>query len=495
MTSLTRPARWTLELGGHNLSPDVQGRLTSLRVQQRVSLPAVCELVLVGRPFPLAEPGTALKVGVDGTDCFSGEVTAVTLGCLPDGTQELTVRAYDRLHRLRKRSPLQARSDLTLSGLASDLAASLSLTLDLDAGLPGPVWTSHLQTGASDFQLLSDLAERVGASFMVTGERLRIYGPGGAGDPVPLVLGNTLLEAAIAHNVEALRDGVHVTGWDLQRSEAVNGRAALEDGDPLPGDFGATDRELAGLELGAQQAQTLARAELEHGAASVWTLQGAASGDPRLAPGTNVSVSGLGSGWDRTFTLTEVTHTLDPRLGYLSEVSSRPPPRRPLTSGSGAVATLGVVTDVQDPLIQGRVRVALSAYGDLQGDWMPVVGVAAGSGKGLMALPDTGDRVLALLTRGDPAQGVVLGGLYGPDGPADAGLTGEGVRRYTLRTAAGERLLLDADRGGVTVQDRAGSTLEFLPGGVRLSAQADLLIEAPGRRITIRADRIDFERG
>ena len=47
---------------------------------------------------------------------------------------------------------------------------------------------------------------------------------------------------------------------------------------------------------------------------------------------------------------------------------------------------------------------------------MHVLTPGAGKGKGLIALPDVGDRVLILCSHQDPGQGIVLGGLYGMDG-------------------------------------------------------------------------------
>jgi hypothetical protein len=41
----------------------------------------------------------------------------------------------------------------------------------------------------------------------------------------------------------------------------------------------------------------------------------------------------------------------------------------------------------------------------------------------------------------------------------------------------------------------SGSMLEFAPDNARLAAASDLVIEAPGKTITFRANLINFERG
>ena len=91
--------------------------------------------------------------------------------------------------------------------------------------------------------------------------------------------------------------------------------------------------------------------------------------------------------------------------------------------------------------------------------------------------------------------GVVLGGLH-VDAPADrAGVRDGSVRAYGLASPDGQLLVLDRDSDRVVLSNQAGSRLELTEAGVLLHAEADLTIEAPGRRLVIRADTVDFERG
>jgi uncharacterized protein involved in type VI secretion and phage assembly len=123
-----------------------------------------------------------------------------------------------------------------------------------------------------------------------------------------------------------------------------------------------------------------------------------------------------------------------------------------------------------------------------------VLCVAAGAGKGLVALPDVGDKVLVAFSHEDPAQGVVLGGLYGKTAPPDPGVEGGAVKRYILRTPGGSYVQFDDGRNTVRLQDQHGSYLEFSPDMVLLHSETALEIEAPGKPITIRGQTVDFER-
>jgi phage baseplate assembly protein gpV len=110
-------------------------------------------------------------------------------------------------------------------------------------------------------------------------------------------------------------------------------------------------------------------------------------------------------------------------------------------------------------------------------------------------IPDVGDRVLALCAGGDPAQGVVLGGLFGPKGLPDDVFDGGAVRRFTIRSPGGQVIRLDDSNQSIRLENKDGSFVELLPGKVRLHAATDLEIEAPGKSIVIRGAKIDFQTG
>jgi phage baseplate assembly protein V len=156
---------------------------------------------------------------------------------------------------------------------------------------------------------------------------------------------------------------------------------------------------------------------------------------------------------------------------------------------------LGVVSRVDDPEELGRVRATLPAYAGVETEWMQVLSAGAGAGRGLVMLPDVGDQVLLILVDGDPARGVVMGGLFGEHAPTDPGVEGGAVRRYSVRTAEGHKLVLDDAGRTLRLEDGTGSYLELTPSGMRLHSKVPLDIEAPGQPVVIRGDSIDFRRG
>jgi len=503
--SLITLPRVTLRVNGAVLSADATRALGNVRVHQQLSLPTLCELTFLDPPGPLPtgdvlQPGLSLRVlaGDQPLPLFEGEITAVTYGYGPAQQRELRVRGYDLLHRLRKRRAPRVHVQTTVSDLAADLVANLGLKVQ--TAEPGPLHPRIIQHRRSDLQLLRDVAGEAGLYPVVRGDTLHLFTLTGDGEILSLRWGETLLEARIDLNSETAYPAALVAGWhplrvEAHEAEARRGRVAVSSETARAAELARAQMHRVGALLTSdREAEAAARADIDRYRAYEAILWGAAEGDSRLRVGVGVALKGVAEAASGPHVLTAVTHAIDHEHGFLTEFSTQPPapPPRPASQPN---ATLGLVTRVDDPQDLGRVRAALPAYEDAETDWMHVVMTAAGSDKGFIALPDVGDRVLALFPQGDPAQGVVLGGLYGMDGPPDSGVEDARVRRYTLLTADGQRIQLDDQTHTLRLQDRQGNRVELKPGRLLLHAAGDLTLEAPGHQVTIRGKSIDFQRG
>ncbi len=508
MKQITNLSRVNVEIEGGPIAQSGARALGEVHVRQRLSAPAQCELVFFDPPerFDNASamaPGTSLRVVVSDQELFSGQVAAVEYVYGPEAGREMRVRAYDLLHRLRKRQPVRAHVQFTLASLAREIIADLGLRVE--AAADSPVWKRVIQHRRSDLDLLVEIAERCGLYFAARGSSLHIFSMEGVGPPVPLALGDSLFEARIEINANRACRTVSAKGWDPWHAEARSGQASrARSGRDIKAEAkpkrtgGSGERTLT--DVAAQddrQAEAFAQAELDLCAAREVTLWGVAEGDARLCPGTPVRIEGVEDSLAGQYVLTSVNHTIDARRGFISEISTAPPAPCSQAEGTsaGALAALGVVTKIDDPEKLGRVQVSLPTFGDVETDWMEVLCAGGGAGKGLLIIPDVGDRVLVLCARGDPAQGVVLGGLFGPKGLPDDVFGGGGVRRFTMRSPGGQIIRLDDADQSIHLENSKGSFVELMPNKVRLHAETDLEIEAPGRSVVIRGSKIDFQTG
>jgi phage protein D/phage baseplate assembly protein gpV len=535
--------RFDIEVDGSPLGRVAADCLARIEVRSALSVPTQCELTFLdppdASPSVALAPGTGIVVreGASTAALFTGEVTAVEHVYDPSMGRELRVRAYDLLHRLKKQQTARGFTDVTAEDLASELGSSVGLTVD--ASESGATLARVLQHRQSDFELLVEACRRSGLFLAVEGETLRLVTLAGAGDPVPLAWGSSLIEVSVELNGERSARTIRATGWDLRRiephdAEATSPRSGRTASAEVPPEAvgGAPERLL--FDEGTPDdnaAQGLAQAELDLRAASEVVLRGVALGDAALRPGAIVEIAGVDPSIQGQYVLTEVRHSIDRELGYLSEISSAPP--EPRVATRGAITTAGIVDSVDDPDGLGRVAVVLPSFGEIETGWIPVVTVAAGPNKGLVALPDPGDHVLVLLAGEDPGQAIVLGGLFGPDEPFDAGVSAGEARRYSIRTKGGHLLRFDDEATTVHLEDTTQNLVDLSPEGVKiespkafrvvardpmslrtdadlsaesatkisvaaggdleLHAGGNLLIDAPGRTVTIRAAKIDFE--
>ena len=481
--------------------------LARLSVHQQLSLPTQCELVFSDPPGPQqavkdVTVGASLRISAVGEEelLFAGQVTAIDYVYLPSGQSEIRLRAYDPSQALRKRQPVRTHTQLNLQELAEELVADLDL--DVDAAVAGPLQPRLIQYSQTDYDLLISQLEQTGLYYFVRDQTLHILTLEGlASEPIELELGKTLFEVRCSVNSDQAAEEIIATGWDslaaeVYQTDQTQARTGREVQVSVSAEAvgGESTRRLIDFSMSsADQIDALAQAELDHRHAQTVTVWGVAEGNPALFPGLPVMIQGVADAVAGRYVLTQVTHTVDAELGFVSEFSSSPPVSQ--SRRANVVAALGAVIDVGDPDGLGRVRVSLPAYDNLETEWLRVVAPAAGRDKGLMMLPNTGDQVLVLFTSREPGQGVVIGGFYAPDLPYDPGVEESSVQRYTLRTPGGHVLKLDDFGHSLRLEDSHGSYVEMTPDKVRLFANTDLEISAPGRGIVIQSNAIDFRKG
>ncbi len=501
MTRTLRVPRITVTVDGGPLPAAALAAVEALTVAQRVNLPDQLVLVVRGpAPAPLS-PGADLRVDVEGQrlPLFIGTVVAVEHEFGPDGARTTRVRGYDALHALRLDQDVAVHEGASLGSLAQAWGETVGVSTQVSAD--GPKLARVVQPGQSALEVLQQLSARSGVHFHLRQQTLHVFGPDGVGDPVPLRWGETLREARLDLNAAAGARPVQVGAWDPLVAASVTAEESGQGNGPDAGAVGASGpvRVAGGVASSDEEASALARAHAERRAATARALWGVADGDPRLRPGAVVEIAAGPSPDDDVlagrYTLTAVTHRVDDRAGYSSELSSAATEPAPAATAAAADVQLGTVADVNDPESRGRVAVTLDALDAVATEWLQVLTPAAGPDKGLIMLPEVGDHVLVLAPGADAGRGVVLGGLYGEAGAPDPGVVDGAVQRYTWRTSGGQLVRLDDSATAIRLEDATGSYVEMTPERVVVHAACDLTLEAPGKAITVTASSVDFKEG
>ncbi|MFE4513871.1 VgrG-related protein [Kitasatospora sp. NPDC056783] len=490
-------------LDGRPLPPGVAALLVEGWVDASVNVPAAFQLVFQD-PNHRVLAALGVRIGsravlrglADGVGgerpLLTGEVTALETDF--DGGGSFTVvRGLDFGHRLLRGRRVAAYRQMT----ASDIARRIAGQRGLAVGRIEPTRTVYeqlTQPGVSDWEFLRRLAEENDAEvvFTDTGEfqfvgPARAAGAPGPGTPAkssPYVLekGRNLVRCRAGVTASDQVSAVTVRGWDVHAKRPLVAKAPATESEELligitPGQAGAP---FGGAELLGSDVPYDTQAEVRYAASALAAdvtgafaeLEAEVRGDPWLRPGTPVALGGVGAPFEGRYTATAVRHHFAADTGYRTWVTVSGRQHRSLhglaSGGRGEEARLpgaavAVVTDVKDPLEQGRVKLSFPWLSDdYVSDWARTAQFGGERGGGVIS-PEVGDEVLVVFDRGALDHPYVLGGLYnGRDRPSrhDTPLvdrTSGRVNRRSLASRSGNRIeLLDAPAGPRGVRLRTG---------------------------------------
>lgn len=329
--------RFTLTLGGTEISPELKADVVSVEVSEEVDLPAMAAVTLnLWDPvrdavkeeyFTQFEMSTAVEVAMgldDPAPLFAGEVTALepSFGA-GDGGDQLTVRAYDRLHRLRFGTHQRTFTERTDSQIASDIANEVGLTPEVE---DTEVTHSHVtQDNVSNLRFLMERAKPLNYEVKVEGTSL-LFRP--ARDPegpaVQLAYRRDLVRFAPRQRTVAEGGTVEVRGWDVKNKQAIVGTAGSGDETSRMGGsqsgaeasssaFLAATRTITDQPVAdADEAQRLARASYNRQQRDFVEAEGECAGLPDLRAGLTIEVVGIGAPFSGVYYVTSATHRIGP---------------------------------------------------------------------------------------------------------------------------------------------------------------------------------------
>jgi phage protein D/phage baseplate assembly protein gpV len=489
--------------------------------------------------------GSAVKVSTsalgDATPglLVSGEVTAIE-GVYREGRAPLlVVRGYDHAHRLSR-----GRKSATFQNVKySDVARTIASQVGLETGTiddSGRVHDHVGQAGQTDWEFLRGLAREVGFEVAVVEGKLEFRRPAEAArapaegdfastDPLQLVFGQDLLEFRPRITSSGQVASVEVRGWDPAAKQAVVGTARAgtaaaqlaDDPGGLAARFGSPVLVVEGSYRSQAEADRAAAALAEQVGSAFAEASGVARGNPGLRAGTAVSVSHVAAPFAGRYTLTHTRHTYDQVDGYRTHFIISGRQDRSLaglvagasagaaaggSGGSGAGSAsgpassggvvVGIVTDNDDPLGQGRVKLrfpALSA--DYESFWSRVAAPGNGAARGMVWIPEVNDEVLVAFENGDRERPFVVGGLWnGTDAPPPIEVDNGRLNGRHLVSRDGNQVFMwDKPSNSTLGMSTAGSEVILLlnrldkelsgtsDGKIVLTATSDIEINATGK--------------
>jgi uncharacterized protein involved in type VI secretion and phage assembly len=159
-----------------------------------------------------------------------------------------------------------------------------------------------------------------------------------------------------------------------------------------------------------------------------------------------------------------------------------------------------LVTDIQDPNGQGRVKVTLPwDTGSARYEaWARVATMMAGNQRGSWFVPEVNDEVLIAFEAGSPQRPYVVGALWNGSDSPPASMDAQnnkkvlrsrngvkmtlddqqGQENFVLETPAGQRITLKDGPGSVEIVDSNGNSVKLETSGVTVNASAKVTISA-----------------
>jgi uncharacterized protein involved in type VI secretion and phage assembly len=148
----------------------------------------------------------------------------------------------------------------------------------------------------------------------------------------------------------------------------------------------------------------------------------------------------------------------------------------------------GAVTDIQDPLQQGRIRARVpDVLGDNESGWAMPCFPFAGSGMGFFGLPKVGAGVWIEFEHGDPDYPIWSGCWYGDTSEVPSALLAPPYKKVLIATEGGQSITLDdtPGAGGITLETSGGQKLKILATGIEIDNGTGATIKLTGPSVKI----------
>lgn len=154
----------------------------------------------------------------------------------------------------------------------------------------------------------------------------------------------------------------------------------------------------------------------------------------------------------------------------------------------------GTVTDIQDPLMIGRIRARVpDVMGELESGWAMPCAPFGGSGMGFFGLPKVGAGVWIEFEHGDPDYPIWAGCWFGSAAEMPPDLLAPPYKKVMLKTEGGHSIILDDTPGigGITLQTSGGQKIVMNATGIEIDNGMGGKIKMTGPQVSVNDGALD----
>ncbi len=154
----------------------------------------------------------------------------------------------------------------------------------------------------------------------------------------------------------------------------------------------------------------------------------------------------------------------------------------------------GIVSDIQDPMMLGRVRARVpDVLGSEESGWAMPCAPFGGSGMGFFALPKVGAGVWIEFEHGDADYPVWSGCWFGSAAEMPPLLLAPPYKKVMIKTEGGHSVLLDDTPGvgGIILETSGGQKISMTATGVEITNGQGATIKLSGPQVSINNGAIE----
>jgi len=458
-----------------------------------------------------------------------GEIVAIEPELLEGTGATITVRGYDKSHRLHRGKKSRVFLQSTDSDIVTKIAQEDGLDVSVDS--TSAVYDHVFQDDQTDMEFIHERARRVGYLSYIEDGKLHFSNAASTTASAVLEWGQNLISFQARFTSAEQPAESEVRGWDIKQKQVITSSATSPTGIPTVagvnhgGDmvksvFSITAKEIINdRPVNTQsEADLLSKSVLNDNCQTFFQAEGTCVGNPNVRAGKLVEIKGIGQRFSGKYLVTRAIHRQD-NTQYVTqfEISGyRANTISSLLSGKdnhhsyGVV--VGVVTNVKDPDELGRIKVKFPTISEqLESAWARLATPMAGAERGFQFFPEVDDEVLVAFEYNDINRPYVIGALWNgvdkPPKPASevVGSSGkvdkriiksrsghiitlddtQSAEQILIVDKAGQKVLMDCSSGGekIEITDKAGSkiVMDATAQSVSIESAKDISIKATGK--------------
>ena len=538
-TQITDLVTFTIKVNGNPVSTQYQ--INSIVISKEINRIAAAKIIIcdgdaAAQDFSISNqetfiPGAAVEItcgyNLDETLLFKGIVLRHSLKIRNSNSPLLVLDCRDNAVKMtvaRKNKYFYDQKD-------SEAIEAIvkSYPFETDIAETDVQHEAIVQYDCTDWDFIISRMEANGLICIADNGKIIAKKPDLSGETVlDAVFGATMLAFDAELDAKNQYQNLKATTWDYSNQSVItvdaNEPGFEENGNISSSDLGnvldiAEYDLFAGEDVTENELQDLADARLVKARLSRCRGRVRFRGYGEVNPGDLINIGGVGDRFNGKVFVSGIRHEIangawntDVQFGLSSEQFTKEPdvnaaPAAGMLPSIQGLQT-GIVTDLEDPDGQNRIRVRMPVIDNNEdGVWSRIATLDAGNNRGTFFRPEIDDEVIVGFMNNDPRNPVVLGMLNSSAKPSPLTASNQNNEKgyvsrsgmkmifnddeksLQIETPAGKKITINENQNIIKIEDENGNSLSMDPSSVNIESGADISLKATGN-LTIEAVNI-----